>query len=244
MPPSTLQAIGVEKSFASGSIVAPVLSGLSLEIQAGKLTLIEGPSGCGKSTLLALLSGMLRPDAGRIIALGVPLERCGSDELDRFRLRHTGFVFQSFNLFPSLTAIEQVLLPLQHMQVAPGVGRKRAWRALQEVGLGDHVDSYPNALSGGQKQRVAIARALAKRPELLFADEPTSALDAANGQSIIDLLHRIARTHGSTVVCASHDPRLARHADRVLRMEDGRIVEELPRGHDSTSERTRDLCFS
>lgn len=226
----TLETSNVDKAFVSGSIVTRVLSGLSLQIKAAELTLIEGPSGCGKSTLLALLSGLLRPDSGNIVSLGVPLERCTNDELDRFRLCHTGFVFQGFNLFASLTALEQVLLPLQYLQLTSDEARRRALRALDEVGLAAHADSIPAKLSGGQKQRVAVARALAKQPELLFADEPTSALDAGNGQAIIELLHRIARTHGTTVVCASHNPRLARHADRIVRMEDGRILNEATHG--------------
>jgi putative ABC transport system ATP-binding protein len=147
-------------------------------------------------------------------------------ELENFRLQHTGFVFQGFNLFPALTALEQVELPLTYMGLPKGMARKRALASLEEVGLGSRMRLRPAELSGGEKQRVAIARALAKQPELLFADEPTSALDAANGQTIIDILHRIARTHGTTVLCVSHDPRLVGHADRVLAMEDGRILSD------------------
>jgi putative ABC transport system ATP-binding protein len=147
-------------------------------------------------------------------------------ELENFRLQHTGFVFQGFNLFPALTALEQVELPLSYMGLAKGLARKRAIESLEEVGLGPRMRLRPAELSGGEKQRVAIARALAKQPELLFADEPTSALDAANGQIVIDILHRIARTHGTTVLCVSHDPRLVGHADRVLAMEDGRILSD------------------
>jgi len=221
---AALVAEALDKSFVTGSVRADVLRGLSIEIEAGELTLVSGPSGCGKSTLLAILSGLLKPDAGRAIALGQDLARLAPLELERFRLQHTGFVFQGFNLFPALDALEQVALPLGYLGLDDATARSRARRALEEVGLESRLALRPAELSGGEKQRVAIARALAKEPQLLFADEPTSALDAANGQIVIDTLHRIARTHGATVLCVSHDPRLVAHADRVLAMEDGRIL--------------------
>ena len=221
-----LQAHGVRKSFVSGRIESKVLHDLTLDVHAGELTLISGPSGCGKSTLLAILSGLQPADAGEVRALGHDLSVLSMRELEAFRLQHTGFVFQGFNLFPALTALEQVELPLSYMGLARELVRKRAVDSLEEVGLGPRMRLLPSELSGGEKQRVAIARALAKQPELLFADEPTSALDAANGQIVIDILHRIARTHGTTVLCVSHDPRLVHHADRVLGMEDGRILSD------------------
>ncbi|HUA78935.1 MAG TPA: ABC transporter ATP-binding protein [Dyella sp.] len=221
-----LQARGVRKTFVSGRVHSTVLHDLTLDVHAGELTLISGPSGCGKSTLLAILSGLQPADAGEVRALGQVLDGLSMRELEHFRLQHTGFVFQGFNLFPALTALEQVELPLSYMGLASGTARRRAVESLEEVGLGPRMRLLPAELSGGEKQRVAIARALAKQPELLFADEPTSALDAANGQIIIDILHRIARTHGTTVLCVSHDPRLVGHADRVLAMEDGRILSD------------------
>lgn len=221
---AALVADAVEKSFGSGRARTQVLRGLSIEIEAGELSLVSGPSGCGKSTLLAILSGLLRPDGGRALALGRDLGRLQSHELERFRLLHTGFVFQGFNLFPALNALEQVALPLGYLGFSTSEARARATSALDEVGLAHRLRLRPRELSGGEKQRVAIARALAKEPKLLFADEPTSALDAANGQIVIDTLHRIARTHGATVLCVSHDPRLVAHADRVLTMEDGKIL--------------------
>src|SRR5580698_2151531 len=205
---TTLQAHGVRKSFVSGRVQSTVLHDLTLDVHANELTLISGPSGCGKSTLLAILSGLQPADAGGVRALGHELSGLGMRELENFRLQHTGFVFQGFNLFPALTALEQVELPLSYMGLAKGLARKRAIESLEEVGLGPRMRLRPTELSGGEKQRVAIARALAKQPELLFADEPTSALDSANGQIVIDILHRIARTHGTTVLCVSHDPRL------------------------------------
>ncbi|APW36570.1 ABC transporter ATP-binding protein [Rhodoferax koreense] len=220
---ASLEARQVSKSFMSGAVRVHVLQGLSIAIYRGELTLISGPSGCGKSTLLSLLSGLQSPDQGQAWALGEDLGRMNKRQLERFRLQHTGFVFQGFNLFPALTAREQVQLPLGYLGLSNRDTGERALRALDEVGMAHRADARPAQLSGGEKQRVAIARALAKEPQLLFADEPTSALDADNGQKIIDILHRIARSHGTTVLCVSHDPRLVRHADRVLTMEDGLI---------------------
>ncbi len=223
---SALRAIGVSKSFMSGKLRTQVLDNLTLDIDAGELTLISGPSGCGKSTLLSILSGLQKIDSGRVQALGSELGQLDLRALENFRLEHTGFVFQGFNLFPALSAFEQVELPLNYMGLSRDEARRRARFSLEEVGLAHRMRLRPAELSGGEKQRVAIARALAKQPGLLFADEPTSALDAANGQMIIDLLHRIAVTHGTTVLCVSHDPRLVVHADRVLAMEDGRILSD------------------
>ncbi len=225
-PSVSLQARNVSKSFTSGAVRATVLHDLTLDMRAGELTLISGPSGCGKSTLLAILSGLQGTDSGHVIALGQDLSVLDKRALERFRLHHTGFVFQGFNLFPALNALEQVELPLSYLGITPVEARRRARASLEEVGLGPRMGLRPSELSGGEKQRVAIARALAKEPDLLFADEPTSALDSANGQIIIDILHRIARTHGTTVLCVSHDPRLVGHADRVLGMEDGRILSD------------------
>jgi putative ABC transport system ATP-binding protein len=225
-PPATLEARDISKAFVSGKIRTVVVDRVSLQVQAGELTLIAGPSGCGKSTLLSILSGLQRPDSGHVRALGEALGTLDLSALERFRLRHTGFVFQGFDLFPALKVAEQVELPLQYMGLSRLEMRERATEALDEVGMWPRRHLRPLELSGGEKQRVAIARALAKRPALLFADEPTSSLDAANGQVVIDMLHDIAHRHGTTVLCVSHDPRLIEHADRVLRMEDGRILDD------------------
>lgn len=225
-PAIALRAENICKAFVSGTQRTQVLDGLSLHVNSSELTLISGPSGCGKSTLLAVLSGLQKIDDGRVLALDSDLGQLDLRALEHFRLQHTGFVFQGFNLFPALSAFEQVELPLNHMGLSHDEARTRARNSLEEVGLSHRMKLRPSELSGGEKQRVAIARALAKEPELLFADEPTSALDAANGQMIIDILHRIARTHGTTVLCVSHDPRLVVHADRVLTMEDGRILSD------------------
>ena len=222
-PAPSLEASLLAKSFVSGVVRVQVLQSLSVAIYPGELTLISGPSGCGKSTLLSLLSGLQTPDSGKVRALGEDLGTMGKRALERFRLRHTGFVFQGFNLFPALTAQEQVALPLGYLGMGRRAAAQRALEVLDEVGMTHRAAMRPAELSGGEKQRVAIARALAKEPRLLFADEPTSALDAENGQRVIDILHRIAKSHGTTVLCVSHDPRAVRHADRVLSMEDGAI---------------------
>ncbi len=225
-PASSIVAENVSKSFVSGRISTRILRDLTLRVEPGELTLISGPSGCGKSTLLSILSGLQAVDTGTVDALGQRLNGMDKHALEHFRLEHTGFVFQGFNLFPALTAFEQVALPLDYMGMGRTDARQRAEEALAEVGMAPRMHMRPIELSGGEKQRVAIARALAKQPDLLFADEPTSALDAANGQMVIEMLHRIARRHGTTVLCVSHDPRLIGHADRLLSMEDGRILED------------------
>ncbi len=219
----SLVAEGISKAFKSGIVRTQILAQFSLSIQPRELTLISGPSGCGKSTLLSILSGLQPADNGRVMALGQDLSKMNQRNLERFRLLHTGFVFQGFNLFSALTACEQVELPLTYMGIKGAEAHCLAMTVLDEVGMARHAHLRPGALSGGEKQRIAIARALVKTPKLLFADEPTSALDASNGQVVIDLLHRIARDHGTAVLCVSHDPRLIQHADRILTMEDGVI---------------------
>ena len=221
MQPSVI-ATDINKTFTTGTVPIHVLKGLSIEIYPGEMTLIIGPSGCGKSTLLALLSGLNRPDSGSITVLGRNFSGLNDDAMDEFRLHNAGFIFQGFNLFPALTALEQVILPLQYLDVGEREAETRATEALTHVGLKERMHLRPTELSGGEKQRVAIARVLAKKPKLLFADEPTSALDKVNGQNVVDILHSTAQ-YGTTVLCVSHDQRLIAHADRVLAMEDGMI---------------------
>ncbi len=229
MPTPTLIAETIAKAYTNGRVPTSVLEGLSIALQEKELALVLGPSGSGKSTLLAILSGLLRPDRGRVVALGEDLWKLSRTGLERFRLHHTGFVFQGFNLFPALTAVEQVMLPLGYLGLDNTTAQNRALAALEEVGLGSRVRLRPIEMSGGEKQRVAIARALAKKPQLLFADEPTSALDSVNGKTVIDSLHRIARSFGTTVVCVSHDHRLVTSADRVITIQDGLILSDIVR---------------
>ncbi len=225
----SLVAHALHRGFVSGHVRQEVIRGISLEIFPGELTMIAGPSGSGKTTLLALLSGLLSPERGSVISLGQEIETLPERERERYRLRHTGFVFQGFNLFSSLTSFEQVVLPLQY-GARPGTDLKQAaLYALEEVGLTEKLHLRPLELSGGEKQRVAVARAIAKAPELLFADEPTSALDSHNAERIVVLFKRLAHRHQSTIVCVTHDEHLLRHADRVLHLRDGLILDDKRR---------------
>ena len=219
-----LAATSLQHTFGDGRSRVDVLCDVSLELRARELTLISGPSGCGKSTLLAVLSGLLQPAGGSVVAFGDALGELTERERDRFRLLHTGFVFQNASLFPGLTAVEQVCMPLAYLGFTRADAERRAFDALAAVGLHARAHLRPSALSGGEKQRVALARAVAKSPRLLFADEPTSALDSANGQSVTELLRQVAYDSGAVVVCVSHDPRVIARADRVLRMQDGRVA--------------------
>jgi putative ABC transport system ATP-binding protein len=183
-----------------------------------------GPSGSGKSTLLAAVSGLLRPDTGTVTALGQDLWKMPKARIDKFRLANCGFIFQGFNLFPALTAQQQVEQVLYFMKMPAAKVKEYATAALMDVGLGHRLDNRPDKLSGGEKQRVAIARALAKKPRLIFADEPTSALDGQNGHIVMELLRKCAKEQGATALCVTHDGRLARFADRIITIEDGLIT--------------------
>ena len=190
MTTPSIIASDLSKSFKTGNVTINVLSNLSIDALAGEMTLIVGPSGCGKSTLLALLSGLNKPDNGKITVLGNSLNNMNSEQLDSFRLHNSGFVFQGFNLFPALTALEQVILPLQYLKISAKEAKARAESVIDSVGLTERSHLRPSELSGGEKQRVAIARVLAKKPKIIFADEPTSALDKVSGQRAIDILQK------------------------------------------------------
>ncbi len=224
-----LIARGLKKGFKVGRGRTEVLKDVDFDARHGDVTMVMGPSGSGKSTLVAALSGLLRPDAGEVVALEQNLWKQSDGRIDRFRLDHCGFIFQGFNLFSALTALEQVTTVLKYKGFGPGEARRKAEVALAEVGLEKRLNQRPSELSGGEKQRVAIARALAKDPRLLFADEPTSALDGENGQVVIRLLRRAATEHGAAVICVTHDPRLESWADRVIHIEDGRILDDVRR---------------
>ena len=225
-----IEAKGLVKRFKSGKSFVEVLKGVDFDARHGDLTMVMGPSGSGKSTLIAALSGLLRPEEGRVDTLDIDdLWKLSPSKIDRFRLENCGFIFQGFNLFPALTALQQVEVVLKFQGLSPDRAKKRATLALEEVGLGHRLHQRPAALSGGEKQRVAIARALAKDPQILYADEPTSALDGENGQVVIRLLRRAATEHGAAVVCVTHDPRLEAWADRVIHIEDGVITDDQRR---------------
>ena len=227
---AAIEATGLVKRFKSGKSFVEVLKGVDFDARHGDLTMVMGPSGSGKSTLIAALSGLLKPEEGLVDALEVDdLWKLSTGRIDKFRLDNCGFIFQGFNLFPALTALQQVETVLKFQGLTSGQARKRATTALEEVGLGHRLHQRPSALSGGEKQRVAIARALAKDPKILFADEPTSALDGENGQVVIRLLRRAATEHGAAVICVTHDPRLEAWADRVIHIEDGVIIDDQRR---------------
>ncbi|MFN4289004.1 MAG: ABC transporter ATP-binding protein [Brevundimonas sp.] len=228
-----IEAKGLVKRFKTGRSYIEVLKGVDFDARHGDLTMVMGPSGSGKSTLVAALSGLLRPDEGRVDALDIDdLWKLSPGRIDRFRLQNCGFIFQGFNLFPALTALEQVMTVLKYQGLDRAEARRRARAALEEVGLGNRMNQRPSELSGGEKQRVAIARCLSKDPQLLFADEPTSALDGENGQVVIRLLRRAATEHGAAVICVTHDPRLEAWADRIIHIEDGRILDDTRRTPD------------
>jgi putative ABC transport system ATP-binding protein len=207
------------------TVVTRALVPTDLEVAAGELTLLLGPSGSGKTTLLNLIGGLDRPTEGRVVVDGRDLGTLSRRELTLFRRQVLGFVFQFFNLVPSLTARENVLVAAE----LTGATRSDADRWLAKVGLADRGDRFPSELSGGQQQRVAIARALAKRPRLLLADEPTGALDRDTGQQIVKLLVEAARGEGCAVIVVTHDEELVDHADRVIRLRDGRVVSDTRR---------------
>jgi putative ABC transport system ATP-binding protein len=224
-----LEAKGLAKRFKTGRTHIEVLKRVDFDCAHGEVTMVMGPSGSGKSTLIATLSGLLKPDEGKVTALGESLWSKSSGSIDKFRLQHCGFIFQGFNLFPSLNALQQVETVLRYQGLTPSEARAKARTALEEVGLEKRMRQRPSELSGGEKQRVAIARAIAKEPQLLFADEPTSALDGENGQVVIRLLRRAAKEHGAAVICVTHDPRLEAFADRIIHIEDGRILDDKRR---------------
>jgi len=208
------------KYFQRGPSTVRALDGVDLEIDAGEFVALEGPSGSGKTTLLQLLGALDRPSAGAIVFEGRDLATLRDRELAGLRLRSFGFVFQQFNLIPTLTAVENV-----EVKLAPvGGNRARALQLLDEVGLAPRADHLPAHMSGGEQQRVAIARALSVEPRVVLADEPTGNLDTATGREIIDLLAGLAAEHGSTVIVATHDSDLAARAPRRLAMRDGRLV--------------------
>jgi putative ABC transport system ATP-binding protein len=221
----TILADQISHSFTMGKVMYPVIRNIDLTIFSSELTLIIGPSGSGKSTLLAILSGLLLPNTGQVQVNNTMLTELSRQQLEHFRLINCGFVFQGFNLFAAMTALDNVILPLVYgAKIPKKEASRRASEALDIVGLGQKKMLRPSELSGGEKQRVAIARALVKDPPFLFADEPTSALDAHSGQTVVNLLQRIAREKGATVVAVSHDNRLISHADRVIAIEDGQIT--------------------
>ena len=215
----------VSKTVMSGSEPLTILHPLTLQIPRGQFVAVVGPSGSGKSTLLGLIAGLDAPSSGRVLIDGVDITALGEDALAKLRGEKIGFVFQFFHLIPSLTAHENVAVPMEISGVAGARGRARA--LLEEVGLTGRAHHYPSQLSGGEQQRVALARALANDPPIVLADEPTGNLDTANGRHIMELLRTVHRTRQSTVVLVTHDAELAAMADARIVLRDGRVMERV-----------------
>jgi putative ABC transport system ATP-binding protein len=201
-----------------------VVKNVSLSIDAGEFVCLVGKSGCGKTTLLSLLSGLEKPTKGRVIVDGREMNGASEDKLALFRRENVGFIFQSFNLIPTLCAWENVALPLFPLKMTNEERRKRATELLEKMELGHRIEHLPSALSGGEKQRVAIARALVNHPKIIFADEPTGNLDSGTGEAIMDILNKLNRDEGVAVLMVTHETELARAANRLIRMKDGEVV--------------------
>jgi len=225
----------ITKDYAEGAAKVPALRGVDLDVHAGELVMLVGPSGSGKTTLLSIMGCILSPSSGSVRIAGKEVAGLTEKELPRVRLEHIGFVFQGFNLFPTLTAGENVELMLDLKGIRGEAALHRALQLLEQVGLGAKAMSFPSDLSGGQKQRVAIARALAGNPQIILADEPTAALDSQTGRSVMQMMSHLAHEQGRAVVIVTHDARVLEFADRTIRIEDGLIVQnrtetEIPAG--------------
>jgi putative ABC transport system ATP-binding protein len=216
------------KTYAEGASGVPALRGIDLDVYAGELVMLVGPSGSGKTTLLSIMGCILSPSTGSVRIAGKEVAQLRQKELAPIRLSHIGFVFQGFNLFPTLTAGENVELMLDLKGVRGEMAKDRAQQLLEQVGIGEKYGSFPADLSGGQKQRVAIARALAGEPDIVLADEPTAALDSHTGRNVMHMVSELAHQHGRAVVIVTHDSRLLEFADRTIRIEDGLIAQQPP----------------
>lgn len=233
-----VRAHGVTKTFGARGAQVQALRGVELEVPARQLVMLVGPSGCGKTTLVSILSGVLSPDEGDVEVFGHRWSEMSDDERTRARGRTVSFIFQQFNLIPTLTIAENAAVPLLLRGVAMKEATDRAGEVLNRVGLGDRLKAYPRELSGGMQQRVAIARSLVAEPRLLVCDEPTASLDGKTGQAVMELIHEASRAAsngsgdnrggeaGRCVIVVTHDPRIYHFADRVVEMEDGRVIGE------------------
>lgn len=225
-----LELRSITKSIDTGTHRVDILRGIDLKIEPGEFVAVMGASGSGKSTLLGLLAGLDAPTAGEILLDGEDISHLAEDKLAAIRGRKIGFVFQSYQLIPTLTAEENVLLPAELAGEAAGVSQQRARMLLDTVGLSDRRDHYPVQLSGGEQQRVALARAFMRKPPLLLADEPTGNLDSTNGRQVLELLLSLNQTEGATLVLVTHDKDLASHASRIVTLRDGLVVSDERKG--------------
>ena len=236
-----IETIHLSKVYGSGESAVHALDDINLAVAAGEFVAIMGPSGCGKSTLLNMLGALDQPTAGEVWVAGENLARL--KDVDAFRASTVGFIFQLHNLLPTLSALENVETPMQGRVASARVRRARALHLLDRVGLAERARALPNQLSGGQRQRIAIARALANSPKLVLADEPTGALDSQSGEEILRLIGELNRSEGTTVAVVTHDRRVAQATQRILRMQDGCIVEDH-RVSDPLEEDLRTLAYS
>ena len=221
-----LVARGITKVFGSGAGEVEVLKGIDLDLRPGQLTLLMGPSGSGKTTLLSILGCILSQTSGELEIAGIATNGLSPDKLAKVRSQHVGFVFQSYNLFPTLTALENVMMALD-VHGEPTVDPEGvAARSLDAVGLSHRAEAFPSKMSGGEKQRVAMARALAGSPSVMLADEPTAALDASNGQAVMKLLAEVSKDKSRAVLAVTHDHRILKFADRIIKIEDGYIASD------------------
>ena len=225
MTDTIVQATGLTKEFVRGQTKVLALDSVDLTVRRGEFVALMGPSGSGKSTLLHLVAGLDRPTGGQLLVLGEEPANMSEHGLARWRNHHIGFVFQSFNLIPVLTAQENVELPLKLTRLSRGERWERGRTALRLVGLDDRLDHFPRQLSGGQEQRVAIARSIVTDPDLILADEPTGNLDAASAREVLGLLQKLNRDYGKTILLVTHDPHSAAAAARVIHLDKGKFVE-------------------
>ena len=219
-----LEARHIVKELGEGNAKVLALNGVNLTLHPGEFTLLMGPSGSGKTTLLSILGCILSPTSGTVTIAGESASNRTGEDLADMRRRHLGFIFQAYNLFPTLNALDNVKIALDVRGFSADEREKRAGASLDAVGLSHRLHSYPGTLSGGEKQRVAIARAIASSPSIVLADEPTSALDTENGHAIMELLQKLAKDERRTILAVTHDPRTIPYADRVIEIEDGRII--------------------
>lgn len=224
---AVVSVVSLAKEYRLGRTTVRALREVTLEVETGELVALSGPSGSGKTTLLNIMGCLDRPTSGRVSVMNEDVLALSDARLSDLRNRRIGFVFQTFNLIPVLTAYENVEYPLLIRGVGRGERQRRVSAILEEVGLRDHARHRPDELSGGQRQRVAIARALVSNPQIVLADEPTASLDSETGRSIVELIKRMNREHAVTVVFSTHDPEVLRYADRVVLIRDGRLTEGL-----------------
>jgi len=220
-----VQCRGVKKTYDAGGTKVTALRGIDLDVKAGELMMLVGPSGCGKTTLISVIAGILDQDEGECTVYGEHFNQMGDRKRTAYRGHNIGFVFQAFNLLPTLTAVENVAVPMLINGSPRRDALERAEEAMRRVGLGDRCKSFPKQMSGGQQQRVAIARALVHGPKLIVCDEPTSALDHETGHRVMELLREVAVGPDRALVIVTHDARIFEFADRIARMDDGRVVD-------------------